>query len=129
MRKIASTTELQHELRRLIAYTQTEQPSRQRIAGELQSLSQRLAGEDQSPRSEAYKFFEIATKTWAHGSYQANDMAGWVKWGGLGRIEFREASNDSAIYVTVPTIQMKARADQVLKALRAISKIVGNTSL
>lgn len=135
MRKIADAAELESELRQLLAYTQSEEhPSRSHIAAELERLSERLASTDHEAgvvdsRSEALKFFESATKTWAHGSYQANDRVGWVQWGGLGRIEFNESNNDSAVVVTVPQIRMKARADQVLKALRAISKITGNTSL
>jgi hypothetical protein len=44
MRKIASTPELQDELRRLIAYAETAQPSRARIADALEDLSDRVAG-------------------------------------------------------------------------------------
>lgn len=43
MRKIASATELQHELHRILAYSQSDHPSRQRIASNLQRLSLRLA--------------------------------------------------------------------------------------
>jgi hypothetical protein len=42
MNKIASPQELQHELRRLIAYTEGGRPSRVRIASELQTLSEGL---------------------------------------------------------------------------------------
>lgn len=45
MRKIADTNELQAELRRLLAYAQTEQPSRSVLAGELEALGARLAGD------------------------------------------------------------------------------------
>lgn len=43
MRKIANTSELQSELRRLLAYAQSERPSRRRIASALEDLSLRLA--------------------------------------------------------------------------------------
>jgi len=43
MRKIANTHELQDELRKLIAYTGSNRPSRERIALELKTLSTRLA--------------------------------------------------------------------------------------
>jgi hypothetical protein len=40
--KIANTKELEQELRRLLVLAQTEQPSREMIANELQGLSERL---------------------------------------------------------------------------------------
>jgi len=43
MPKIANTDELQQELRRILAYTHSEQPSRTRIASELQDLGDRLS--------------------------------------------------------------------------------------
>lgn len=43
MRKIAKTSELQHELRRLLAYARGPRPSRGRIAQELEALSARVA--------------------------------------------------------------------------------------
>lgn len=43
MNKIADADELEGELRRLVAYAQSAQPSRSRIAGELRALSARLA--------------------------------------------------------------------------------------
>lgn len=42
MRKIANATELQRELHRLLAYSQTERPSRTKIASELRTLSAAL---------------------------------------------------------------------------------------
>lgn len=42
MLKIANTAELQTELRQILAYAQTEQPSRERIARELEDLGHRL---------------------------------------------------------------------------------------
>lgn len=42
MRKLANTTELQHELHRLLSYAQSERPSRRRLATELRDLSHRL---------------------------------------------------------------------------------------
>jgi len=44
MRKIANTTELQTELRELLAYSLSERPSRLRIAAELDTLGGRVAG-------------------------------------------------------------------------------------
>jgi len=43
MRKIASPQDLQAELQRLLAYSQTEQPSREKIASELRGLAARVA--------------------------------------------------------------------------------------
>ena len=43
MRKIANTNELQSELRRLIAYSQSKRPSRGKISIRLSDLSKRLA--------------------------------------------------------------------------------------
>ena len=45
MRKIADADELEIELRRLLAYAQTDKPSRSRLASELESLRARVAGE------------------------------------------------------------------------------------
>ena len=45
MNRIADADELETELRRLVAYAQSEQPSRSRIASELRSLSARLAAQ------------------------------------------------------------------------------------
>jgi molecular chaperone GrpE (heat shock protein) len=43
MQKIADANELESELRRLLAYAQTERPSRSRMASDLQTLSARLS--------------------------------------------------------------------------------------
>lgn len=43
MRKIATTTELQTEIRRLISYAQSDRPSRVKLAGALGALSKRVA--------------------------------------------------------------------------------------
>lgn len=45
MRRIASSKELQAELTKLLAYSQTARPSRVLIANELMQLGVRLAGE------------------------------------------------------------------------------------
>jgi hypothetical protein len=45
MHKIADADELETELRRLLAYTQTEEPSRSHLASELHGLSLRVAEE------------------------------------------------------------------------------------
>lgn len=45
MRRIASTKELQAELTKLLAYSQTARPSRVLIANELVQLGVRLAGQ------------------------------------------------------------------------------------
>lgn len=44
MKKIANTAELQDELRSILTYAQTEHPSRERLASQLEDLSQRVAG-------------------------------------------------------------------------------------
>ena len=49
MRKIATTTELQHELRQLIDYARSARPSRTVLATELRDLSTRVAIEFSSP--------------------------------------------------------------------------------
>lgn len=46
MRKIANTTELQTELRKILAYAQSELPSRTTIAHQLEQLSLRVAKEE-----------------------------------------------------------------------------------
>jgi hypothetical protein len=45
MRKIASTIELQTELQRLLAYSDTKRPKRSRLARELATLGTRVAAE------------------------------------------------------------------------------------
>ena len=45
MNKIASADELEAELRKLLAYAQTESPSRKVLARDLVSLGIRVAGE------------------------------------------------------------------------------------
>lgn len=45
MDKIASATELQAELRKLLAYAGTSQPSRKVIARDLATLTMRMGGE------------------------------------------------------------------------------------
>jgi hypothetical protein len=45
MRRIASSKELQAELTKLLAYAQTDRPSRVLIANELMQLGVRLAGQ------------------------------------------------------------------------------------
>jgi hypothetical protein len=42
MRKIANSSELQQELQKLLRYAQTANPSREKLASELQQLSRRL---------------------------------------------------------------------------------------
>ena len=44
MKKVANTTELQHELHELLARAQGKRPSRERIANQLEDLSARVAG-------------------------------------------------------------------------------------
>jgi hypothetical protein len=46
MDKIASPQDLQAELRRLLAYSQSEKPSREKIAGELRALADRVADDE-----------------------------------------------------------------------------------
>jgi hypothetical protein len=50
MQKIADASELEAEIRRLLAYTQGESPSRSRLASELQTLSTRLASDESEVR-------------------------------------------------------------------------------
>lgn len=51
MRKIATTTELQHELRQLIDYARSHQPSRVRLAKVLRDISVRVAMEHATPEA------------------------------------------------------------------------------
>ena len=50
MTKIASTQELQDELRKIATYCGSEQPSRQVITDQLQQLAARVAGEAPNPQ-------------------------------------------------------------------------------
>jgi len=54
MNKIASPQQLQDELRRLLAYAQTEKPSREKLAAGLNALADRVAGAEKEtvPESE-----------------------------------------------------------------------------
>lgn len=45
MKRIASANELQSELNKILAYAQTENPSRHMLASSLELLSYRVAGE------------------------------------------------------------------------------------
>jgi len=45
MNKIASPQDLQAELRRLLAYAQTEKPSREKLAAEMRGLANRVAAD------------------------------------------------------------------------------------
>lgn len=132
MRKIADANDLERELRRLLAYSQSAKPSRERIASALQELSRRTAGAFDGVASAAYEFFLRAEKLWSTVSYTGGNGergVGEVRWGTLGVVKFRDANNDRAVVVDVPAIYMKASPEQVVKALNAIAKIVGNTSL
>ena len=53
MRKITDPGEIQSELRRLIEYTHSGNPSRNRIASVLESLSDRLVGKQASAGTDA----------------------------------------------------------------------------
>ena len=54
MNKIASPQDLQNELTRLVAYCSEGQPSREKVASELRSLADRLAGKTPSSPNEAW---------------------------------------------------------------------------
>lgn len=49
MRRIANTTELQHELEGLLDYAQTYRPSRMKLARQMFALSERISTEFESP--------------------------------------------------------------------------------
>lgn len=49
MNKIASPQELQAELRRLLAYSQSPKPSREKLAAAMRGLADRVAGRDYAP--------------------------------------------------------------------------------
>jgi hypothetical protein len=51
MDKIASPQELRTELQRLVAYCQTEQPSRECLASEIRQLADRIAEDPSGPLS------------------------------------------------------------------------------
>jgi|GEM_PF-909000 hypothetical protein len=48
MQKIANTSELQRELRRLLSYAQSQRPSRLQLASACQDLSERVAGQHEA---------------------------------------------------------------------------------
>jgi len=51
MKKIANPQDLQDELRRLVAYCESDQPSRERLASDLNDLASRVALGPRNPRS------------------------------------------------------------------------------
>jgi hypothetical protein len=80
MKKIANTTELQTELQRLLAYSQSELPSRAVLASELQALSERVAG-DNKPKCDGASGCEepvnhIDRKGYAYCEKHAESLAG-----------------------------------------------------
>jgi hypothetical protein len=60
MHKITDATELEHELRSLLNYAQTVQPSRTLVASKLEELSKRLAGAADN-QSEVYRLCKLVT--------------------------------------------------------------------
>lgn len=48
MNKIASPQDLQNELRRLVAYAESENPSREKLGSELHDLASRVAGQKEA---------------------------------------------------------------------------------
>ena len=63
MRKIANTSELQQELRRLLQYAAAYRPSRSLLASKLLGLSQRVATEVSSEAAKAKQRFDKSKKT------------------------------------------------------------------
>lgn len=125
MDKIASPQDLQAELRRLLAYSQSERPSRARVASELRTLSERLS----SPRTAAYvaegkQFYELMNAHWRNVKYDEEKGTGTVRAGILGEVEWHESGNDSAVIVEVKAIRMKARPKDAAKALERIAKAI-----
>jgi len=55
MNKIASTQELSQELRKLLAYTETTKPSREKLAADLRALADRVAGVDKTAMLPGYE--------------------------------------------------------------------------
>lgn len=60
MRKIASPADLQAELRRLLAYAQSPEPSREKLANELRGLAARVATPKPRTPQEVERVFEEA---------------------------------------------------------------------
>lgn len=60
MRKVASPQDLQIELRRLLAYAQTDRPSRTKLALELRSLASRVAAPKINTPQDVERVFEEA---------------------------------------------------------------------
>jgi phage gpG-like protein len=130
MRKIADTNELQSELRRLLAYAQSNQPSRARIASELRSISTRLAGAEQGYEGEGEEFYQLMKDDWVGAKYNKKSGHGSVRAGVLGEVQWHESGSDPAVVVTVTTpIYIKARPKDAADALEKISEVLRNTGV
>jgi hypothetical protein len=88
MHRIANTTELQSELRRLIAYAESPQPSRERLAAALNDLSERVAASppkvvflEQDRWNYAYKLEGVKGGVPNHGvvkDFEASAKKDWI---------------------------------------------------
>jgi hypothetical protein len=86
MNKIASTHELQTELRRLLAYAAAGRPSRTRIARELGQLGHRLTAADEKSDEDIEKYLRSTTKVKPDGTV----------FGGLHKLMESAAMNSSS---------------------------------
>jgi len=86
MDKIASTHELQTELKRLLAYASSERPSRVRVARQLEQLGRRLTAADEKSDEDIEKYLRSTTKVKPDGTV----------FGGLHKLMESAAMNSSS---------------------------------
>jgi hypothetical protein len=112
MRKIANTTELQTELRRILAYSRTERPSRRRLAATLSALSIRVAKVAPSDWTQKDGVWLVRSQ------YADGETHSWgiTERGGKFIVEVNKPDG---------TFQCKKQFDELGKAQRYAAKFIG----
>jgi hypothetical protein len=123
MDKIASPQDLQAELRRLLAYTQTEKPSREKLAAEMRELAARIE------KVAARKGEVIESKRWKHKESGATaSLFGAVPWSGapgdrkedwqLEGVGWTIRWDDGTVGIGRQPFKSKAEAEEHLEKMR-----------
>jgi hypothetical protein len=81
-------------------------------------------------KSDAEEFYDYAKENWNTVKFDPKTGKGTVRWGRLGYLDFYSSGNDSAVVVDFQKpLYLKARPEDMIKALEAISKILDDTGL
>jgi len=78
MHKIANTSELQSELRRLLAYAQSQHPSRVALASACQELGERVAGQREAAAPSTFRYVPPQARDKAPVDPEGTDVAAWT---------------------------------------------------